>query len=250
MVRMETISVDRQTNDYDSEQEENASDMNYSSITKSGTLLRKKSQIVNPVMKSEFFSTFRAAQLCFRLNRTPIWRIGKRNRLIKKLFGSIDGTAYCIQIPINCFWGKNIHVGKNFYGGFNLTILDHMEVCIGDNCFFAPNVTISTEYHPIHPDDRRIRKLKDSFEPQHRSGIEVNAPIKIGNDVYLASGVVVSAGVTIGDGCVIGAGSVVTRDIPPYSFACGVPCKVIRAITDEDRISDKINQYKCIDDID
>lgn len=35
---------------------------------------------------------------------------------------------------------------------------------------------------------------------------------------------------------VIGAGSVVTRDIPGNVFACGVPCKVIREITDEDRI--------------
>ncbi|WKL03308.1 DapH/DapD/GlmU-related protein [Paenibacillus amylolyticus] len=41
-------------------------------------------------------------------------------------------------------------------------------------------------------------------------------------------------GVTIGDGCVIGAGSVVTRDIPPHSFAAGVPCRVIRNITEAD----------------
>lgn len=35
-------------------------------------------------------------------------------------------------------------------------------------------------------------------------------------------------GVTIGDHVVIGAGSVVTRDIPDYVIACGVPCKVVR----------------------
>ena len=37
------------------------------------------------------------------------------------------------------------------------------------------------------------------------------------------------AGVTIGDGCVIGAGSVVTKDIPPYSVAVGVPAKVVKS---------------------
>ena len=42
------------------------------------------------------------------------------------------------------------------------------------------------------------------------------------------------ARVTIGDGCVIGAGSVVTRDIPPFSLAAGVPCRVIRQITEHD----------------
>lgn len=39
---------------------------------------------------------------------------------------------------------------------------------------------------------------------------------------------------TIGDNCVIGAGSVVTRDIPANSFAAGVPCRVIREITEKD----------------
>ena len=41
---------------------------------------------------------------------------------------------------------------------------------------------------------------------------------------------------TIGDGCVIGAGSVVTRDIPPLSFAAENPCRVIREITEKERI--------------
>ena len=41
-------------------------------------------------------------------------------------------------------------------------------------------------------------------------------------------------GVTVGRGAVIGAGSVVTKDIPPMCFAAGVPCRVIREITEED----------------
>lgn len=58
----------------------------------------------------------------------------------------------------------------------------------------------------------------------------------IGNDVWLGANVVVTGGVTIGDGCVIGAGSVVTRDIPPFSLAAGVPCRVIRQITEKDSL--------------
>lgn len=58
--------------------------------------------------------------------------------------------------------------------------------------------------------------------------------VTIGDNVWIGSNVVICAGVTIGMGSVIGAGSVVTRSIPPMSFAAGVPCKVIREITEDD----------------
>jgi len=54
--------------------------------------------------------------------------------------------------------------------------------------------------------------------------------------VWISSNVTVCAGVTIGDGSVIGAGSVVTRDIPEGVIAVGNPCKVLRKITDADRM--------------
>lgn len=49
----------------------------------------------------------------------------------------------------------------------------------------------------------------------------------------------ICGGVTIGDDTVIAAGSVVTRDIPSGVLAGGVPCKVIRPITDNDRMFEK-----------
>ena len=67
--------------------------------------------------------------------------------------------------------------------------------------------------------------------------IEYARPITIGNDCWLASNAVVCGGVTIGDGCIIGAGSVVTRDIPPNSLAAGNPCRVIRKITEKDKMN-------------
>jgi len=56
------------------------------------------------------------------------------------------------------------------------------------------------------------------------------APIIIEDDVWLAARVIVLKGVTIGKGSVIGAGSIVTKSIPPNSFAAGVPAKVLRSI--------------------
>ena len=64
-------------------------------------------------------------------------------------------------------------------------------------------------------------------------------PVAIGNDCWFGANVVVCPGVTIGDRCVIGAGSVVTRDVPPDSFAAGNPCRVIRAITEADSMVHK-----------
>ena len=54
------------------------------------------------------------------------------------------------------------------------------------------------------------------------------APIVIKDGAHIGIGAIIMPGVTIGEGAVIGAGSVVTRDIPPYSVAVGVPAKVIR----------------------
>jgi galactoside O-acetyltransferase len=48
---------------------------------------------------------------------------------------------------------------------------------------------------------------------------------------------VILPGVSIGDGSIIGAGSVVTKDIPENVIAVGNPCKVLREITEEDRLN-------------
>src|SRR5580698_10980652 len=53
-----------------------------------------------------------------------------------------------------------------------------------------------------------------------------DAPIHIGDDVWLGANVVVTAGVSIGDGAVVGAGAVVTSDLPAMSICAGVPARV------------------------
>ncbi len=69
--------------------------------------------------------------------------------------------------------------------------------------------------------------------------IESAAPMTIEDNVWLGGGVTVTPGVTIGHDSVIGAGSVVTKDIPPGVVAAGVPCRVIREITEEDSVFNK-----------
>ena len=66
--------------------------------------------------------------------------------------------------------------------------------------------------------------------------------IRIGENVWLGGDVKVVAGVTIGDNSVIGTGSVVTKDIPANVVAVGNPCKVLRKITEKDKIGYRENK--------
>ena len=61
--------------------------------------------------------------------------------------------------------------------------------------------------------------------------------IVIGNDVWIGYEAVILSGVTIGDGAIIGARAVVTKDVPPYTIAGGVPAKAIRKRFSDDTVS-------------
>ena len=75
-----------------------------------------------------------------------------------------------------------------------------------------------------------------ALDPEMRkAGIEIAKPITVGNNVWIGVGSTILAGVEIGDNTVIGAGSVVTKSIPENVVAAGVPCRVLRKITEEDK---------------
>ena len=192
-----------------------------------------------PTDKSNFLPMLKTEILLRSLNRTPIWNIPKRDFIMRKLFGSIDGTAYTILQPFQVSYGKNISIGKNFFANWNVCILDHAEVKIGDGVLIAPNVIITTVTHPKDAQQRMVKVMDNSFEPKKRGNIELIAPITIGDNVWIASGSVICPGVTIGENSIIGANSVVTKDIPPNVLACGAPCKVVRTITEKDKIDYK-----------
>ena len=158
---------------------------------------------------------------CQEYNELPADDFKRKDELIRQILGKV-GKDVWIESPFYCDYGYNIEVGDNFYTNFNCTILDVGKVIIGDNVMLAPNVAIYTAGHPIHPDSRN-------------SGYEYGISITIGNNVWIGGNTVVNPGVNIGDNAVIGAGSVVTKDIPANVIAVGVPCRVIREITEADR---------------
>lgn len=160
-------------------------------------------------------------QKIYEFNLLPPKELGQIPDLLKSILGR-TGDNLWIEPPFHCDYGWNIEVGENFFANYNLTILDVGKVTIGKNAQIAPNVSIYTAGHPIHPDSRN-------------SGYEYGIPITIGDNVWIGGNTVILPGVTIGDNVVIGAGSVVTKDIPDNAIAAGNPCKVIRTVTEADR---------------
>ena len=144
-------------------------------------------------------------------------RIGE---IVEQLLGK-SHKAF-INPPFYCDYGFHIEVGENFFANYNCTIIDVAKVKIGDNCQLAPNVSIYTAGHPVHPDSRN-------------SLYEYGIGVTIGDNVWIGGNTVILPGVHIGSNTVIGAGSVVTKDIPDWVIAAGNPCRVIRKITEDDR---------------
>ncbi|CEP64008.1 acetyltransferase LALA0_S10e00144g [Lachancea lanzarotensis] len=146
-----------------------------------------------------------------------------RENLMRSLFGSCAGS-FLIEQPFYCDYGSNIHIGDNMYSNHNLTILDVVDVRIGNNVFFGPNVGLYTAGHPLDA-QRRI------------DGLEFALPITIEDNVWIGGSVTVLPGVTIGKNSVIAAGGVVVKDIPEGVVAVGNPCKVLREINERDKTS-------------
>ena len=143
------------------------------------------------------------------------------DRSAREILGGAGKNLTMCQ-PVHFDYGRHTYVGDNFFSNYNLCVLDVADVVIGDNVFIAPNVSIYTAGHPLHPDSRN-------------SMYEYGIGITIGDNCWIGGSVTICPGVHIGAGCVIGAGSVVVKDIPPYSLAVGNPCRVVREITEEDR---------------
>ncbi len=154
-------------------------------------------------------------------NQTRPSQPERRRELLERMFAEVGEGCY-IEPPLHANWaGRFVHLGRNVYANFCLTLVDDAPIYIGDYTMIGPNVTIATGAHPISPELRQ-------------RNYQYNVSVRIGRACWLGAGVIVLPGVTIGDGSVIGAGSVVTRDIPAGVVAVGNPCRVVRRIGEQD----------------
>lgn len=160
-------------------------------------------------------------ELQYDYNQTRPSDQKRKREILEQLVAEI-GKDVWIEAPMHMSYGCNVHIGNCFYANYNLTIVDDIDVYIGDHVMCAPNVTITATGHPVSGEMRR-------------NGAQFSDPVYIGDDVWIGANVVILPGVHIGNDVVIGAGSVVTKDIPDHTVAMGVPCKVVREISDYDR---------------
>ncbi|BAY27883.1 hexapeptide repeat-containing transferase [Calothrix sp. NIES-2100] len=185
-----------------------------------------------------------------------------RNLVYRMMFAQLDSQVYiqngveflgskCLEIRKNVYIFKGVRIdgrGENnrIYLGNKVAIernvdigcLDHTSIYIDDETFIGPNVCIAG------PGDIKIGKycmiashtgiyannhnFAEPIEPIRYQGI-TRKGIVIEDDCWLGHGVTVLDGVTIGKGSVIGAGAVVTKDIPPFSVAVGIPATVVKS---------------------
>ncbi len=159
----------------------------------------------------------RARRLTRLYNSTTEQESERRRQILFELFGAAGPTIE-IEPPFYCVYGSNIYAGNGFYMNFGCVILDCNSVHIGENVLCGPSVQIYTATHPTDPEVRL-------------SGLELAAPVRIGNNVWIGGGAIICPGVTIGEHTTIAAGSVVVKDIPARVVAAGNPCRVIKHLT-------------------
>jgi acetyltransferase-like isoleucine patch superfamily enzyme len=125
-------------------------------------------------------------------------------------------------------------VGKYTYGVENLIIKNYKgseaNVHIGKFCSIGENITIITG--GIHPSSWiSTFPLSERFASNkylQKDMPSTKGDILIGNDVWIAQNCSILSGVRIGNGAIICSGAIVTKDVPDYSIAAGVPAKVIK----------------------
>ncbi|MFL1430710.1 MULTISPECIES: sugar O-acetyltransferase [unclassified Nocardiopsis] len=183
-------------------------------------LERIRGGLVYSESEAAFLAPRRRTDLVFEYNRTPPGEDARRRALLRGIFGSV-GERTVLNPPFHAAFGSNVHIGDDFFGNANISFVDDVEIRIGDGVMIAPNVTLATTGHPVHP-ERRVDFARFS------------EPIVIEDRVWIGANAVVLPGVRIGHGSVIGAGSVVSRDVPAMVVAVGVPCTVVRPVTDAD----------------
>ena len=165
-------------------------------------------------------------------------------RLVRLLLSLMDPRSYLHAIRLLNYYNythvqqrRRIAFGRDVRLCPNVSFANGERISLGDRVHLGARCTLWAG-----PSNGTIRIEEDAlFGPEvlitaANYRFQGGAPVReqtmqeghvvIGRDVWLGARVTVLPGVTIGDGCIVGAGSVVSKDLPPYSLAAGVPAKI------------------------
>lgn len=127
------------------------------------------------------------------------------------LAGVKIGEDSTIHIGARFYQPKNVKIGKGTIIGDHATLDGRAKLTIGNYVDIASEVMIFNGKHDIHSED---------FKP-------INAPVVIGDYVFIGPRAIILPGVKIGRGAVVAAGAVVTKDVPDSTIVAGVPAQPI-----------------------
>ena len=179
-------------------------------------------QVYDDFDRDLFNRRVEAKKLFRAYNRTADDEKQARADIMRRLFKAVGRNVW-IEPDFRCEFGKNITFGDDVYVNFGCVILDCGPVTIGNQVLIGPNVGIYDANHALDAQERM-------------DGALLPGSVTIGNRVWIGGGAIILPNVTIGDDTVIGAGSVVTRSVPSGVVAVGNPCRVLRKLTEADKI--------------
>jgi acetyltransferase-like isoleucine patch superfamily enzyme len=179
------------------------------------------------------------------VNGIGTYRLGRRVRarmftlMIRRSFAAW-GTRSVVVPPLRLEGERDIAIGAGAWLGSGCWLnAIGGTITVGDGCSFAGDITISAVASVTLGRDVLVARgvhigdhdhaFTDPGRPAMRQGITNVAPVMIGDGAWLGHNVTVTAGVSIGRGAVIAAGAVVTRDVPSYSLAVGIPARVVKS---------------------
>jgi len=138
-----------------------------------------------------------------------------KNKTSENYAGSLHRTIIVAASP-----GARLTIG-NHTGISGATLYCAREISIGDHVTLGVGATIyDTDFHPLDFMDRRYDR-KDQI---------ASAPVRVCDDAWIGANATLLKGVTVGRGAVVAAGAVVTREVPPFALAAGIPARIVRRL--------------------
>ncbi len=178
-------------------------------VDKNGKILN--TSVATRKITNRFFNYYLDFKLflihCVSLH-IPFWSI-------RKIFFTLAG--------VNLGAGTTIHMGAKFFEPSGVTIGE--DTIIGDRVFLDGREKLNIGSHVDFASEVMVYNSEHDIASADFHAI--NAPVTIGNYVFIGPRAIILPGVTIGEGAIVAAGAVVTKNVPAYAFVGGVPAKII-----------------------